>query len=318
MDLNNPTTLRDILSWDKHTRIEGLCSEAVFLEDVIQGHFSPIASDYWFVHPGYSEKYNILKVITDAKTKLNNLDYKILDGFASPAAASNVQDVQLIHFEEPKKRFCSVHHKSGTRYTHFADLGTPLPPAGRPEFAPLKDRDPDRHKKAADYLEARGLLKYAAIKRLFANHWLEGGVWDVDVFSITITDQVVAFEVKHKNATNANTFGMNDGQEKLYRLLTSLGMPVIHVILEKPANSLSISAVDLLQVKEYLNESQWLFYRMVPEKLRQAFAAAPPSTSIYGNKSMRYFHIPRKDFVLLKKLFEEKADIRQKLFDGLE
>jgi hypothetical protein len=321
IDFNDPANLRHILLQDKHTRVEGLCSEVIFMEDVVMNNFTSIASDFWFtkledkITPGRF-MYLVRKIVTEPNKILTDLDYRLLDGFS---VAPQVMAVSIVYFSEITKEFREVYHSPGNRYTGFLQSGEVLHPSGKPIFiAEEGDRDKNRIYKAAIFLEKRGLLKESAIKRLFANCWLSGPVWDIDVFTTTESGRIVAIEVKQKYPTRANTFGLNSGQKMLFTFLTSIGMPVIHVILRKPINDPAIHAIDLLTDVRYRTDTEWLYTRFVPEKLHKAYLAAPANTSIYGNKPVAYDHIPFEKFAKLKKLGEALSDLDKIMFAGLE
>ena len=98
IDLNNKNDLLKILSQDKYTRVEGLCSELVFMEDIVQNNLSPVTTDFWFT--GENESY---RVLTNERAELSELDYRILDRFTKPGFAIptdivyfNYQYTQLI------------------------------------------------------------------------------------------------------------------------------------------------------------------------------------------------------------------------------
>jgi hypothetical protein len=320
LDFNRPEDCHQILLLDKHTRIEGLCSEAVFMEDVVEGNFSPVTNEFWFSRNrenGYNAapKYDIRKIITSYEKGLNELDYRILDGFAREKLGLRVS---VVHFDSSTKKVREFRHYSGQRHKHPDQQGDLLAFHGDMEIPSIEDRNPVRIHKAADFLEERKLLKDAAIKRLVANCYLPGGAWDIDAFTITAAGQVVAMEVKQKYPTAAKTFGINKGQKGLFDFLTGLGMPVIHIILQKPVSDASVHAIDLLTFPEYRQKTRWLYTRLVPEKLRKAVEAAPASTSINGQHPVEYEHISLSQFSLLKKLGVPATDIRGKLLAGIE
>jgi len=320
MDFSRPEDCHQILLLDKHTRIEGLCSEVVFMEDIVEGNFSPVTNEFWFSlnsDTAYDAppKYDIRKIITSYDKGLTELDYRILDGFAREKFGLQVS---IVHFDPSTNAVREFRHTSGKRYERVDQRGDYLPFHGDMPIAPIKDRNPERIYKAADFLETRGLLKDAAIKRLLANCYLPGYAWDIDVFTITASGQVVAMEVKQKYTTRANTFGVNTGQKQLFGFLTALGMPVIHIILQKPVNNPTVHAIDLLTIPKYRDVTEWLYTRLVPKKLWKAVDAAPAATSITGQHPVEYEHINFSQFSRLKMLGDTATDIKSKLLAGIE
>jgi hypothetical protein len=300
-----------LLSQDKHTRIEGLCSEAAFAADVLAGNFPTTTSDFWFTRAHNS--WAVTRIVTDALQPLSPLDYRLLDGLATRIPVS------IAWFSYAAASFYGFLHHAGNRYPHGVEgMGHQLVPVPNPVIAPPDARDPIRLRKACAYLAGHGLLRASAVRRLFANCWLGRAVWDIDAFTITPTGKVVALEVKQKYPTARGTFGLNQGQEQLFRFLNSLGMPVIHVILAKPVSDSSIHATDLLTLPQYTANTQWLYTRFVPSRLQQAIAAAPAYTSIFGTGQLSYSHIPRHHFTVLKPFGIPTPGIANTLLAGIE
>lgn len=307
LDFENQDDLRRILKQDKHTRIEGLCSEAAFMDDVVTGNLSPVTTDFWFTKTPNS--YDVKRIITDPSKGLTDLDYRILDGFASRT------QVSIVWFNQQRREFLRIPHIRLMRYSNMTELGDVMPRNGMTDMPDGNGRDDRRLNQACDYLASKGLLKEAAIKRLFANCWLHGGVWDIDAFTALPNGQIVALEVKQKYPTAKGTFGINDGQKMLFQFLLSLGMPVLHIILQKPVNDINISGVDFLIKPEYTSKTVWLFTRFLPDKLKQAAIKAPSKTSIYGHSELSYSHIPISQFSILKQFGKPELGIATKMFN---
>ncbi|QEH39952.1 hypothetical protein [Chitinophaga sp. XS-30] len=313
IDLNNPEDLKAILFQDKHTRIEGLCSEVAFMEDVVYANLSPFTSDFWF--SGAGRGYHVRKILTDEAISLSNLDYTILDIFAS---MDSCLATSIVYFNKTSRAFYQFEHKEKKRYLKLEDYGCKLDPVANSALSNITGRDETRIAKACAYLEKRGLLRDAAIKRLFANNWLREFAWDIDVFTVTDEGRITAIEVKQKYPTKRNTFGINDGQLALFDFLTKKGIPVIHVILRKPEDNPDLHAVDLLTIPEFIQKTQLLFMRFSRKGLVSAVQKAPQSTSIFGKRKVAYTHIPVRQFIFLKMLGVPVANVREKLFSGLE
>ena len=320
VDFNNESHLCRILEQDKHTRIEGLCSEAVFMEDIIEGNFSSVASDFWYTR--VEKKYHVYKVITDPSVPLNDLDYQILDGFDSSIKHQRdlkTSSVSIVYFDESSKTFRKFIHIYGNRYSNIYGLGSDMSPVCNAESAEQSQRDPVRLKKACDFLKQRGLLKDAAIKRLFANCWLQDkGVWDIDAFTKTAGGKVVAFEVKQKFPIDHKSYGVNKGQADMLSYLIKNGIRVMHIILRKPVDDKEIHGVDLLTEPKYVERTQWEYARFRPEMLSDALSDAPPPTSISGKSHMAYYRIGVKHFKILKKFRVATGDVRNKLLREIE
>lgn len=318
IDFSDPTHLWDILYEDKHTRVEGLCSEVAFMEDIVKGNLDPVTGDFWFSLEGPLDaagRYHVRKIITDTSVPLTELDYQVLDKFAS---LQPVIPVSVVYFDEPGRAFRHFYHQEGARYSSVDGLGTVMPPRVNPRQATEKDRDRERITKACGYLEGRGLLKEMAIKRLFANCWLGDTVWDVDVFTRTSTGRLVAFEVKQKYPTAGNTYGVNDGQKMLFDFFRNCEIPVVHVILKKPERNSFLHGIDLLTKPIYTHRTDWIFTHIKPENMIHSDYNAPKYTSMSGQSDMGYYNVHADHFIFLKKLGRPAEGVREKLLAGLE
>ena len=135
---------------------------------------------------------------------------------------------------------------------------------------------------------------------------------------MTSRGQLVAFEVKQKYPTQANTFGINEGQKKLFEFLIGYGIPVLHIVLEKPVRNKEVHAIDILTLPQFTERMEWKYTRFFPEKLRHASYQAPQHTSIFGGSGLSYNHISYSQFASLKYFGVKTDDIRKKLFEGME
>jgi hypothetical protein len=314
IDFDNPQHLREILRLDKHTRIEGLCSEITFLEDVVQGNLDPVTGDFWFVSAKGQTGYDLIRIVPDPKKPFNDLDYRLLDGFTR---AGHARSISIVWFDEANRQFRKFAHVRDRRYHDLQGLGELVALHAPEDIAPIEDRNTERIGKACDFLEQRGLLRDAAIKRIFANCCIGGAVWDIDAFTRTDSGKVVALEVKQKYPTRAKSFGLNDGQQRLFGFLTGIGMPVIHVVLRKPLEDINAHAIDLLTQDKWRSQTKWYVARFMPENLKAAVAPAPAYTHIYGQADMNYDHFPLDKFAELKTLGERGVDVKGKLLAGI-
>lgn len=312
MDFNNPEYLTQILCMDKHARIEGLCSELAFLKDVAEGQLQPITSDFWFSMN--SNNRVVWKVITDPDAGLIELDYRILDGLTWKHAKANVN---IAYFDETRQNFYCFTHTAGQRYQHIIGKGNPMSKSPFPEVDDNL-RDPHRLKLACNFLAERGALKQAAIKRLWANCYMHGPFLDIDAFTITDLNKVVAIETKHKYpyGNTQKLYGINESQAKLLNYLLGLGMCAIYLILRKPDEGKDIPAVELLTLPKYTKDAVWL-YKQFCQQLCYSVGNAPAKTSLYGEHEMSCFEIPETEYSFLKQYGVAAPNIKEILFLGL-
>ena len=165
-----------------------------------------------------------------------------------------------------------------------------------------KERDAARHAKAFNYLEEQGVLRDAAIERLFANCWIgDRFFWDIDCFAFQ-GDRLTAFEVKQKYPTKAGTFGLNTGLTTLFSMLTAIGVRVLHVVLTKPENDITVPALDLFTLPEHRERACWIATEFKASKLSAHTGLAPAYTSIHGTGRPRFHHIAPSHFHFLGKV----------------
>ena len=141
---DNPAHLVRVLNQDKHTRVEGLCSEAAFMEDIVQGNFEPVTTDFWFSLIKGGRGYHIRKVLTDLLFNLSELDYYILDYFTGIEPSL---PVSIVYFNEFDRTFHEVEHKKGVRYSKFKGLGEMINQVLNPLIAEQSLRNEERIKK---------------------------------------------------------------------------------------------------------------------------------------------------------------------------
>ena len=308
IDFTNSETLRDVLSQDKHTRVEGLCSEVVFMEDIVEGNLSPITFDIWFIVKGGG--YKVMKMLVVNDKPMSELDIIVMDHLAD---APGTVETSVVRFDSSTNTFWEFIYVKG----QLEEEGSVWPLHGEVEISELKYRNPERLRKATAFLEERGLLREAAIKRIFANCVLPPwGVWDLDAITM-VGSMPVAFEVKHKYPTWDKEYGVNDAQGRLFAYLHGAGMPVIHIILEKPMGRKDLSAIDLMSMPQYIGEARWLYTPLGPEQLSGPVKMAPVGTAIHAGREVPYRPVDEKEFKVLKRLYEKDPDVRSKLLEGL-
>lgn len=313
LDFKNFDNLYLIMSHDKYARIEGLCSEAVFIDEIVKDNLEPFTNNFWFTQDG-ENNYRVRKLIIDQDLALTPLDYRLLDIFTAPDTGIQTD---IVYFNESTRKFYTFPHTHKARYPNLNNLGTPMEPNLYLSTVESDKKNEERLKLACEYLQKHGLLKKAALGRLFANGWLEKketckGIYDVDAFTVLDDDRIIALEVKHKYMTAGKTFGINDGQLYLYMYLHAIGIPSINVILEKPVRDASISAIRLITEKQYTESTLW---KMSPIRFQHTTPAVTlaPATSGWGRKGVRFSHIDEKRYPVLKKFGEKSIDIKRRL-----
>lgn len=290
--LNTPAA---IIHYDKHARIEGLCSELVFQQQ-IAGKVGNLTTGYWIsLHSGH---YGITKFLPDTSHVLSDEDYIIMDHFCNKGLR-----VRIIYFDPYLLEFRKFHYKKGTRNIVYNVSSTEQCQIKDAFLIKEKFRNTNRLDLACNYLNNHVSLKHVAITRLFANHAMPGKAWDLDGFHVTDDSRIILFEVKHKfPATDKETqrkyFGLNIGQKEMLEQLYKLDIFTIHIILLKPAGSKEIPAVELLTDQD-IYPYKWLFAYPDLENLELSDEPAPGETSYSGENDQKFYKIYLKDYIPL-------------------
>jgi hypothetical protein len=302
LNLDSVSDLKQILRRDKHTRIEGLCSEAVFAADLLRPSFPIYSTGWWFRRQ--DDVYRIARLVTDV-AELSNLDFGLLDKFARHTPTT------VIQFDVTAKACYYVEFKPDAPSEFCASWSSrrkvfPRKSAVR-RLPDEKVRNAARLDQALQLLADQHLLRHAAVERLFANCWLgDNAVWDVDFFAEQ-QGQFIAFEVKQKYPTHKGTFGLNIGEARLLTFLSEIGILPVHVILTKPVSDETVPAIDLYTLDKYRNLSLWIAARFTPAMLSDKLAQAPGKTGIYGDQPLIYYDLALKHFHRLKPYGAEPA-----------
>ena len=298
LDFYSDESFEKIILRDKHTRVEGMFTEYFFYEEILKDVFSDVSSSWWFRQR--SGAYNIAKIIYE-EDDLSSFDVKILNYLSNQKI-----NVFIIIFNKKEKKFYYIKYKeeySNKLSEALCEFKKEYPKNPKNAAIPKKnERNEKRILQAIGYLKSVGVLKNCAIERLFANCWLaEGAFWDIDFF-VEYKGKLIAFEVKQKYPTKAGTFGINVGLANLFVYLNNIGMEVIHVILVKPVNDISIPAIDLYTKPQFKKDAKWIATRFTRDMLRNRKSTAPSYTSIFGTSRLDYYHMKPEIFTTIKEI----------------
>jgi hypothetical protein len=315
LDLSNLEDQKKIIFRDKHTRIEGLCSEAVFAADLLTDSFAEFSSGWWF-KPA-NGRYKILKLITDLK-KITPLDIKLFDFFEKHCG------VFLILFKTDDKQCEWVRYSSNKMENRLAESwvqnAKPLVKNFLlPSLPPKQQRQVGRLNQAVEFLQARDRLQHAALERAFVNCWLGNQtIFDVDFF-VERDGRIYAFEIKQKFPFRSGSrffFGLNKGEAHLHVFLSKIGARCVHVILTKPVLTEAVPSIDLYTKDKYRDLSLWIATEHSEAITQSQQRLAPSKTSIYAKTPMRYYEMPLSNFHLVKKFGEQKPQALLDFIDG--
>jgi len=314
LDFDDLEQCRNVLLWDSHNRVEGLCSEVAFMEDIVHDSIKNITGDFWFYH-GKDKRYIIIKMLTSPDRPLSSLDYTLLDKFAS---SKQVEKVGIAYFVPEKNQFKAFGHSIGKRHDSFNDEDKIWNFPGTGEMPDEKFRARERIINAGDFLRAKGILREAAIKRIFANCVIgQTSLWDIDAF-IESGSTPIALEIKHKYPAQDQTFGVNIGQAALFRFLIRLNIPVFHFILKKPMEYADLPAVDLLTDPRHIEKSEWLYKRIYLQDLSVPTKRSRNYTSYSGENEQEYYPVPAARFKVFKKFKGPLKDLQVALTEEIK
>lgn len=310
IDFDKKEDLRNLLSLDKHTRIEGLCSESIFQTDLLAGSFSSYSSGWWFTRPKTGQK-TAKKLLLDRH--ITPLDVKLIKKFAPHYSVELYYfDSNRIRFEMVKWQAEAIKDLKSYWLAHKTELDI-----SRRSFAGAAEeqRQKDRLEKAIDFLAGKDLLRSSAVSRIFANFVItDYSSHDVDFF-VEHQSQFVAFEVKQKYPGGGGIFGVNTGEVKLLDEMVALGIQPVHIILTKPVADEKISGVDFYTLNPYKDHCAWIAIQH-SAAIFIGSNTAPAKTSIYGTKPVKYKEIPWQKFHLLKYVAKQPDDALLQFLDG--
>lgn len=313
LDFSKDEDLKKILQRDKHTRIEGICTEVLFFNDLVKTSFENYSSGWWFF--GDKTRYTIIK-ITFGINELTDLDFFILDYFKT-----NDFPAYVVSFKQAEKRFYYVEYKPEFKNdinSYWRDNKKIYPLKKKaPPIPSVGTRNETRLNQAIDLLENSNALRQAAIERLFANCYLSSDYhWDIDAFVI-YNDKLVAFEVKQKYPTAIGTFGLNVGLANLFKRLRGIDITVVHVILTKPIWDKFFPAIDFYTKEEYIKHCYWIATDFSKEEISLgSLGIAPKATSIFSSSYLKFYNMKISFFHKLKPLMEEDNQILIRFLEG--
>jgi len=313
IDFDNENELSKILKRDKHTRIEGICTENVFYKELVSKSYKKTTSSIWFNRK--NNTYNCIKVVDNIQN-ITDVDKYILSYFYK----KNINTFVVV-FNYIEKCFYYVKISQGIINGDFIEyfrvnkkvyplkLSPPPIPMG-------KHRNESRLNLSIEYLKSFNMLKQSAIERVFANCYLSTGwYWDIDSFVIE-KDKIIGFEVKQKFPTNNGTFGLNLGLSKLFHFLLENGIEIYHIILTKPVWDISYPAIEMYTKENLKENSLWIGSKFSNELLSNNYSSAPSYTSIFTSARLKYFELQPSSFYKLKTFSESREIVLRDLVNN--
>ena len=314
-DLHSDDDLKEILFRDKHARIEGICTEVFFEEELLTKAGIDYSKNWWIVK--HENKIIVIKFLVNIND-INQLDISILDYFKKTKGF----EPYILTFNETVKTF---YYKEFDDEKNIESLKN-LFEKNKKEY-PVKDKFPQipekgsrnikRFNHAISFLQEKNLLKSSALERIFANCYLKSSyLWDIDAFAF-IDDMLHAFEVKQKYPTADGYFGLNTGLTNLFNEMIINNILVNHIILTKPVWDQSFPALIQYTNKKYSDSAIWIGTRFKKDTANEKQSGlAPDSTSIYTSSKLKYFKIEIDKFYKIKAVNENNDNSIMDFING--
>jgi hypothetical protein len=278
-----------LLLRDKHGRLEGLCAEILFEQELVKPAF-PKYSTGWWVAKADRQQYKVAHAV-ETGSQITDLENAVYTHFLA-------RDVPLFRLEYDPRSHTLRRHKlslSGRKVESRLD-GIQAPSPKPPSIPRAPERDGPRSTKALDYLKANRALRSAALSRLIANCYIHSPcAGDIDAI-VRHKGKMVAFETKQKFPSRSGYFGINQGLAGMFSFLNSVDIRVIHVVLTKPVWDTTTSAIDLLTLPQYAGKSLWLATDGSNIESASTVSDAPARTSIDGSRRLRTLNLEVTSF----------------------
>ena len=317
LNLRYRDVLVKVLERDKDARLEGICIEYLFKNDVLSltGLSDAVSDNWWLVgKPGNAQNYYLFKLSTD---QLTSIDLQVIQRLIG----LGIECFAIRLFEDGGNQFRGIklldrHVKSAEVleteefYLPISDLFEQLGATrGSLPRMPITGRTHERQVKAIDSLIHLKKLRAAAAQRLFANCFLSpyfSFVWDIDGFLVH-DGKLAVIEVKQKYPTARGTFGINTGVARWMEWFIAKGLQVYHFVLTKPIWDYRVPALDLISNPTLKAKSLWLGTKITLSHFKGTVDTAPSRTSIFADTSLNFHHVPVRAFHLIKRFGEGKS-----------
>ncbi len=279
-----------ILKRDKHARLEGLCAELLFYEELIRPSFTECSVGWWIAPHGNT--YKVAHIIEEGHV-ISSLDEDIYRHFVRNHTRAvrltfNAFRKSLLREQIALREMDDVLYSRRSGQQPHTD--------SPPKLSNSTERNVERANKAIAFLRDRGALRPSAIARLVANCFVHArALWDIDAI-VRYGDRLVAFEAKQKYPSRKGAMGINQGLSNVFRFLNSSGMQVVHVVLTKPVWDTETSAIDFMTADKYSDKSLWIASDSSNIGRRGRTTSAPARTSFDGSTKLMTDDIEITDF----------------------
>jgi bisphosphoglycerate-dependent phosphoglycerate mutase len=304
----NKETMKNLLKRDKHELLEGLCTEMIFINEVLspKNAVDTVSTNWWAV---YSRNFGKDPIFFKAQYyPLKSTDILVMKRLVEKGLVvyyvyvNRNLDVRFILANEhlkaiENKQFSqmSISMADFIKKYHLKKLRSPL-------LADEKSRIESKQNKAIEYFEKEGVLKEVVFQRYFANYFLSvytPAVMNIDGFILNEKGLSV-YEIKFKYKAQDGTFGINKGLLRLFMFMEQKNVPVYHFILENRKNNRHITALDGLDKPELKKKFVWIYCKLERNIIDMKEKKAPADTSVDSRKTQIHYSVDASYFKKLK------------------
>lgn len=302
-DFSDKNTLLNIVKRDKHSFLEGACTEHIFYEDVF--------------------KSSILKKLDNAyygtgwwKVKLKNSNEYIL--FNVSINEPNAKDIyigklfnnhQVYYLYQDDNNEITIYNLSTNTKTSLAKFMSKNKMKLYNNFkADESSINLNRQEKAIYFLEKNNLLKEYAFQRFFVNFILGENtreLLNIDAIVLYEKDSNIltkVFEVKFKYPSRTGHFGLNRGFNNLFEMILEYNIPINHYILHNGTEDKNVSIINAISDDDIKSKCPWIYTNIDRSLLGNTFQIASNETIFNGLNKQEYSTIPKNKFTYIKTL----------------
>jgi len=313
LDLEDPQTVYEILSHDKHSIAEGMVVENIFdqiiehIPKVVEGRSAILLDVETFITRDPNNFGNAHAFVW-ARTMGEGLGRYLL-------ALSKGFNVYLLKWCDSSASFKARIYQSGQpiRWVPLEELVEELGYAHCERYEVVESvRSRDRQLGAFwGYLKeshGRSLKERVALPRLLVNWGIQPwfkSVWNIDRV-IIMDEQIWALEIKHKfpyGEPDTLKFGLNVGEAYMLRDLAKVGIKGLHAVVVKPYWDMDIGSSYL--VSNYDVRDQAIVVGMaignkeIARILARPSESSPTHTSVDGKTKPKYKPMLLREFAPL-------------------
>lgn len=322
LDLKNPATSQEILSFDKHQVADGMVVESLFdqLIEIVPKNIKNaevlLLDVETFITREPDDFNNATAFVWERTQNKPGIGRYLL-------ALERKFNVVLLRFDESKKVFNACHISQGRRAGVWRVLEDFMVVLGKQIIhhyevsESVKDKEIQMQAFWGYLKDIHGVdhAKKIALPRLLVNWgiypWFKS-VWNIDRVVI-VGDEIWTLEVKHKypyERIGCLYFGLNVGEAYVIRDLIGCGIKVSHMIVVKPQWCEGVSSTRMLSNFEVKKRALVIGAvwgrREISNILNRPSEASGGKTTMRGTGSIKFKPIAINEFSIISSLAESE------------